>query len=157
MRITCESNETVISKLKLTLDNHGLRAAIAFLNSLTNQRFTSLFRFDGNTLRSVTFYDRENPDSDFCEDIPVQASYCVFVRDSGNSFATLDSRCDERVKDHPKRETVQSYCGVPLVDQHGKMYGTICHFDFQPGRVADADVELLEHMSRLLQKQLPSG
>ncbi|MEO6035404.1 MAG: hypothetical protein ABIQ35_09135 [Verrucomicrobiota bacterium] len=30
------------------------------------------------------------------------------------------------------------------------MFGTICHFDCKPGRIADLDVELLEYMAALL-------
>jgi GAF domain-containing protein len=65
-----------------------------------------------------------------------------------------DAERDERVRNHPKQATVRSYCGVPLLDRNGKMFGSICHFDFKPGRISDRDVELLEYMARLLQDQL---
>jgi GAF domain-containing protein len=144
-------NSDALSQLKRILAIDGVRAAVAYLNSLTTHRFTSLYQFEGETLRNLIFYDRENPEIEKCSDIPVLASYCVFVRESGVMFATDDALQDERVLSHPKRETVQSYCGVPLLDRDGEMFGTICHFDFKPGRVADADVELLECMAPLLQ------
>ena len=122
--------------------------------SLTSHRFTSLYLFEGDTLRSITFYDHEHPDMQTCEDIPIMASYCVFVRDSGSMFTTHEARCDERLKDHPKQNTVQAYCGAPIVNQDGKMVGTICHFDFQPRRIANLDVELLEPMAELVQRRL---
>ncbi|MDZ4815732.1 MAG: hypothetical protein SGI71_05650, partial [Verrucomicrobiota bacterium] len=34
------------------------------------------------------------------------------------------------------------------------LFGTICHFDFKPGRIDDLDVELLEYMASLAQSQL---
>lgn len=140
-----------LGELKTTLATKGLRGAVTFLNAQTPHRFTSLFRFDGPTLRAITFYDRQNPDVETCEEIPVEASYCVFVRDTGARFLVPDATGDERVRHHPKRSTVQRYCGVPLLDHDGKMFGSICHFDFEPGRIADRDVELLEHMADLLQ------
>ena len=145
------SKDEAVTELMAAYTDGGLRAAIAFLNSLTDHRFTSVYRFDGGTLRNITFFDRENPSLERCEDIPVEASYCVFVRDLATSFVVQDSEGDERVRDHAKRTTVQSYCGVPLLDRDGKMFGSICHFDLKPGRVDDRDVELLEYMARLLQ------
>src|SRR5690242_14674006 len=99
-------------ELKAILGRDGIRAAVAFLNSLTPHRFTSFFRFDGPMLQGVTFYDRQNPGIENCEDIPIETSYCVFVRDRCASFTVSDASQDERVKDHPKRASVQRYCGV---------------------------------------------
>src|SRR3954447_20362354 len=107
------SNDEALIELKSAFAKAGVRGAVAFLNSLTGHRFTSLYRFDGDTLRNITFFDRENPDIQTCDDIPVDASYCVFVRDSGAAFMVPDAGRDERVRNHPKRATVQFYCGVP--------------------------------------------
>ncbi|HEX8373388.1 MAG TPA: GAF domain-containing protein [Chthoniobacterales bacterium] len=148
-----DSNANVLPQLKQAFDKGGPRDALIFLNSLTNHRFTSLYRFDDEMLRNVVFYDSEHPDLEQCDDIPVLASYCVFVRDSGATFMTLDTQCDERVSHHPKRNSVQSYCGVPLLDVDGKMFGTICHFDFKPGRIENLDVELLEYMAELFRSK----
>ena len=142
-------------ELKAVFVARGPRAALAYLNALTTHRFTSLFCFDHEMLRKIIFYDRENPELDHCEDIPVLASYCVFVRNSGKKFKTEDSTCDSRVEGHPKQKTVQSYCGVPLLDSDGKLFGTICHFDFKPGRISELEVDLLEHIGRLLEPDLP--
>lgn len=147
------SNDEAVRELTAAFANGGVRGAVVFLNSLTDHRFTSLYRFDGATLRNITFFDRENPNVESCEDIPVEASYCVFVRDFSTRFVVQDAERDERVRDHQKQATVQCYCGVPLLDRDGRMFGSICHFDFKPGRIADRDVELLECMARLLQHQ----
>jgi hypothetical protein len=92
--------------LKAVLTSGNVRAAIAYLNSLTAYRFTSLYRFDVGTLRNVTFFDRENPGTTKCEDIPVEASYCVFVRDLNATFLLQDAEHDDRVRAHPKRATI---------------------------------------------------
>jgi hypothetical protein len=142
--------ETNLPELRKRLATEGLRGAVQFLNSLTPHRFTSLYRFDGPTLRNVTFFDRDNPDVESSEDIPIEASFCVFVRDTRCAFTIADAGSDDRVRDHPKRAVVKRYCGVPLLDSAGRMFGSICHFDFEPGRVDESEVALLERMAELL-------
>lgn len=149
-------NKDPKSELKRIFNEDGPRAAIVFLNSLAGSRFTSLYRFDGERLRKIIFFDREYPEMDTCEDIPVMASYCVFVRDTGAMFKTVDAKHDARVQNHPKQNTIQSYCGVPLLDREGKMFGSACHFDFKSGGISDMDVELLEQLGYLLMDQVPS-
>lgn len=51
---------------------------------------------------------------------------------------------------HPKQNVVQSYCGIPLMDDDGKLFGTICHFDFEPLPFGEAEVLLLEDVAPLL-------
>lgn len=139
-----------LDEMKAIRDRDGVRALLTYLNSRTHHRFTALYRFDDPHLRNAYFFDRERPDVESCPDIPIMASYCVFVRSSGHTFVTPNSIADERVRDHPKRLEVRSYCGVPLVDERGKMFGTICHFDFQPVETDDATVALMEAVAPLL-------
>lgn len=154
--ITSSSRSHALSQLKTVLRTQGVRAAVAHLNSLTEHRFTSLYRFDQETLKSIYFYDRENPTQEATPDIPVMASYCVFVRRLSNTFVVPASLQDQRVVGHPKRQEVQSYCGVPLRDMNGDMYGTVCHFDFRPLPISDANVELMEALAPLLKQALPA-
>jgi len=143
--------------LEAILRSKGVRAALIFLNGLTQHRFTALYRFDEETLRNLYFFDRDNPSQLSTPDIPVMASYCVFVRDRRAPFATSDSLKDDRVKSHSKRQILRSYCGVPLRDVNGEMFGTICHFDFRPIPIADENVELMEAVGPLLKKALPGA
>jgi len=144
-----------LRELKTVLSEQGIRAALIFLNGLTEHRFTALYRFDRETLKNLYFVDRDNPAQESVPDIPVMASYCVFVRNSRSRFSTPDSLQDDRVGDHPKRREVQSYCGVPLRDTNGEMFGTICHFDFRPIPISDANVELMEAVAPLLKPSMP--
>ena len=132
----------------------GIRGVLVYLNRLSDHRFTALYRFDSERLRNVYFFDRERPDVETCPDIPVMASYCVFVRNSRNTFVTVDSLADERVTGHPKRLEVRSYCGVPLVDEDGRAFGTICHFDALPLSISDENVELMEAVAPMLRANL---
>ncbi len=146
-------NERAVAKLKLILRTEGVRPALVFLNHLTEHRFSALYQFEKETLRNLYFYDREHPEIQTTEEIPVTASYCVFLRDTGGLFHTSDALRDGRVRSHPKREQVQSYCGVPVMDATGNLFGSICHFDLQPRIIADRDVELMEAVSLLLRDE----
>ena len=139
---------------KSVLEREGIRAALCFLNWLTRHRFTSLYQFDNQMLRSVYFFDRENPLSVASPDIPITASYCVFIRDQGVPFATADAKNDHRVDSHPNRNHVQSYYGVPLLNRAGGVFGSLCHFDLKPLPVTKEDVRLLESAAELMQEQL---
>ncbi|MBV9463648.1 MAG: GAF domain-containing protein, partial [Verrucomicrobiae bacterium] len=78
---------------------------------------------------------------------------CLFVRKSSQTFVTQNSLIDPRVVAHPKRLEVKSYCGVPLVDLIGNVFGTVCHFDFAPRPISDNDVALLELFASLLKER----
>ncbi|WP_020472797.1 GAF domain-containing protein [Zavarzinella formosa] len=134
------------------LERDGPRAALAFLNARTGHRFTSMYRFDGKTLHNLTFYDRADSEAEPPDDIPVEVSYCVYVRDAVKPFCVEDSLGDIRVAGHPKRPEIRAYCGVPLVDENGMIFGTICHFDFQPTPTAEEDVRLMEGFALLLKR-----
>jgi GAF domain-containing protein len=146
-------NEQALAELKLILRTKGPSAALVFLNGLTNHRYSALYQFAGDSLRNLYFFDRENPEIEDQEEIPVTASYCVFVRNSGDVFHTSDALRDERVREHPKREQLRAYCGVPVLDQNGKLFGSICHFNVAPAVILDVDVTLMEAAGRLLQEE----
>ena len=148
------SNVNALIRLKAILASEGVRASICYLNSLTGHRFSAVFRFDGNQLQSLIYFDRLNPQVLSCPEIPVQASYCYFVREANAPFTTEDAQHDDRLGDHPQRHIVQSYCGTPLFDEDGELLGSICHFDFSPNQTTQVDLELLECMASILQKRL---
>ena len=141
---------TILERVRSLLDAGDVRGAVILLNSLTPHRFTSLFRFDGDMLRNVVFFDRENPGQELVDDIPIAASYCVFVRDGQGTFTVPDAACDARVDGHPKQPVFRSYCGVPLISAQGRMFGTICHFDFEPRPADEKTIELLEAVAPYL-------
>lgn len=141
---------TVLERVRSLLDAGDVRGAVILLNSLTPHRFTSLFRFDGDMLRNVVFFDRDEPAQESVDDLPVAASYCVFVRDGRGTFTVPDAARDARLDGHPKQPVFRSYCGVPLVDADGRMFGTICHFDFAPCADDPKTIELLEAVAPYL-------
>jgi GAF domain-containing protein len=147
------SKDQAVAELKAIIREDGIRAGLIFLNGLTEHRFSALYQFADHQLRNLYFFDREYPDVESAEEIPVTASYCVFLRDTGQLFHTSDALRDDRVRSHPKREQIQAYCGVPVLDAEGKLFGSICHFDLQPRVIADEDVDLMEAVARLLRDE----
>ena len=147
------SKERAVTELSMIIRREGIRAGLIFLNELTQHRFSALYQFENEQLRNLYFYDREFPEIETAEEIPVTASYCVFLRETGQLFHTSDALRDERVRSHPKREQIQSYCGVPVLGTGGKLFGSICHFDLKPRVIADEDVELMEAAALLLRDE----
>lgn len=145
-----DANRIALDEARAALEADGPLGVVRLLNGLTDHRFTALFKFEGEALHSSYFFDREQPDVTLSADMPIMASYCVFVRSGRNTFVTEDSVGDERVLHHPKRLEVRSYCGVPLVDASGRMFGTICHFDPDAKPISNDNVTLMEDVARLL-------
>ena len=128
----------------------GLRAAVIHLNHQTLHRFTAVLHFGDAKLRSACFYDRENPTAESCPDIPEDASYCIYVKRTAAPLVIGDSPTDPRTVGHPARQEVKAYCGFPLTDDSGRVYGTMCHFDVQPRPLDHAPIDLMEVMAELL-------
>jgi GAF domain-containing protein len=139
------------------LAESGIRAGLIYLNGLTSHRFSALYRFDDVTLKNLFFFDRENPGQSASAEIPVLCSYCVFVRDSGSRFKIENSSTDERTIGHPKRLEIRAYCGVPLLDNEGKMYGTVCHFDVDPQAISGENIDLMEALASALKTTVSSA
>ena len=139
-----------VTRFREILRTEGVRPALQHLNAQSAHRFTAVFRFEGGTLRNLHMVDRDDPAVERCADQPVLESYCIYVRRTAETFVTADAANDERVSGHPKQKTVQSYCGIPLFDEDGTMFGTICHFDFEPIPVEEEEVLLLEDVAPLL-------
>ena len=129
MQQPVRSSDTEFARFMQTLHNAGLRAALGYLLSLTDYRFIGIFRFENGMVNAAVHVDRDNPQVLTIEAIPELASYCCFVRDSGGVFTTAAALADARLEGHPKRATVQAYCGVPVMDLEGGLIGTLCHYD----------------------------
>ena len=129
----------------------GVSAALAALNALTPFRYTALYRFDATHARNLHFFDRENPAApDPGDDIPLTATYCVYVRRANRPFVLADALADIRADGHPAQKEVRAYCGVPVQDAGGRVVGSLCHFDHRPVPDADAAADLTEAVAPLL-------
>lgn len=147
-------NPTQLAELQAAIDESGIRGALARLNSYSGHRFTALYIFDGEINKNLFFYDRQQPQvesaGDF-DDLPVTVTYCVYVRRFGQPFCVEDSLRDDRVAEHPAKNTVRAYCGVPLLDRYGSAFATLCHFDFAPIADDEEHIELMHALATVLQ------
>jgi hypothetical protein len=139
-----------LTRLRQILSEGSVRDALIYLNSLTPHRFTGMYLFDDPNLKNRYIVDKLNPELEQVPDVPMTATYCAFTRNMPPFLSVTDSREDERVKDHPARDEVISYCGVPLQDDRGEVFGTICHFDYKAVAIEDTNVKLLEAFAPLL-------
>jgi PAS domain S-box-containing protein len=131
-------------KLGKILSTQGLHDALRFLNSRTPHRFTGLYRFEPPTLRNLALFDSEAPTVTKGDDAPMVATYCSIVGKQERGFTTEDTQRDDRLRTHPARDTVISYCGVLLRDAEGRPFGSLCHFDLVPCEVPIREMPLME-------------
>ena len=143
-------NKHTFADFVVALRLEGLREALGGLLRRTDYRFIGIWRFEQSRANAVVHFDRENPDVLTAQEVPDNATYCCYVRESGQPFQTPHALVDARLKAHPARETVQSYCGVPVMDSDGTILGTLCHYDLVPRDPAQVDLELMLNVASFL-------
>jgi CheY-like chemotaxis protein len=133
-----------------------IRELLALLSQASPCRFTSLLRFAADdTLSSVWTHDRDNPEVDpFPLGLPIHASYCVLIRETGKACAIEDARTDPRTTVHPKRAELATYIGVPLRRADGQLFGTLCSYDSEPLRLAPSVLDALEKATQQLEGRM---
>ncbi len=150
---TQEATRKAFAEFKRTLETSGLRAALAYLSSLTDFRFIALFRFEGDRANAAAFYDRERPQVSSLDEVPAHATYCRFARDARGVFATADAPNDPRLAGHAARDAVRSYWGVPVITPEGEILATLCHYDVQPRDPRQIDLELMLAVASTLERE----
>jgi hypothetical protein len=131
-----------LEELEATLQERGLRGALWFLNARTPHRFTGVFRFDGEMLRSVALVDKWDPLVELGEDVPVASAYCAHLRGTGQPLEVEHGPSDARTP-WMSDSAVLSYCGAPILDDKGTPWGAICHFDTSRCEAKNSDMPLL--------------
>lgn len=152
------NTEKTFARFSSILASSGTRDALAFLVGLTEYRFIGIFRFQDGKAKAVVHYDCENPSVKFISEVPDTATYCCYVRDSKQVFTTANAMSDQRLVDHPAREEVLAYTGLPIMSPEGLVLGTLCHYDVVPRDPNQLDIELLLQVVSALQqgKHVPS-
>jgi hypothetical protein len=139
-----------VREARARLEAGGVRAVLEYLNGRTEHRFTGLYRFDGDILRSLALYDRDDPAVQVGADAPLHETYCSIVGEGTPTFATADAGADPQLARHPARARAVSYCGALVRDAKGKAVGTLCHFDVVPRPVPAAEIPVLEGVAGIL-------
>ena len=145
-----DDNTHLVGRLQFLLQSLQIRPALQVLNELTDFRFTAIYRFTPSGAANLVIFDRLSDPPQALLVVPEGASYCGIVRDTRNAFLVTRSMEDDRVFNHPSRETIQSYCGVPLIGEEGNVFGALCHFDFAPHDARTGTTELMQQVTRFL-------
>ena len=147
-----EALDEQLAQFRSAFDSGGLYGALRYLNSRTSYRYTAIYRLDGQMMRNIHLYDRRGENPTRLAEVPLEDSFCQFVL-KDNGFNTAHSAHDERLRDHPYQGIMNSYFGLPLSRKSGTIYGTFCHFDFEPMAIQDSEIPLLEAVSLELMEQ----
>ncbi len=143
-----ENSET-LEQIQFLIAEGRFKEAMETLNQIGPYRFTALFRIAGDDLHNLVIYDKQAQGAPLLHSMQLSDSYCVFVKNQKDAFIVSDSENDRRVVDHPKRPVVHSYCGVPIMGMSGQVFGTLCHFDYDPIDDDGSSLEWLKAVSEL--------
>ena len=139
-----------LEKFQSELKRNGLASALGLLNQPVNHRYTGVYQLRDGNLCNVELYDKEGEvKPEFLMEVPLHDSFCQFVLRDG-VFRTSDTGKDDRLDGHKYQGVLLSYHGVPVLDNQGELFGTLCHFDALQRDLSDEDFELLQHAARLI-------
>jgi hypothetical protein len=134
----------IAARFESVLQDQGLFEALGYLNSTTDHRFTGIYRFEPDWVRSVLLFDRGNPHLRAGADVRMKESYCMLTQQSGEPYCIENAQFDPRLLRHAARDSVLSYGAVHLLGPEGLSWGTLCHFDFRPRPITPEMIEALE-------------
>ncbi|MDM0036704.1 GAF domain-containing protein [Variovorax sp. J22P271] len=147
--------ERTLDHFSALLAGQGPQEALRYLNQGVPHRYTAVYRFERELLRNVLLEDKRGQmRPEYLIAVPFKQSFCQFVlRDQ--AFRTDDSAHDDRLVGHPYRGVVVSYHSVPVVDEHGTLWGTMSHFDMSSHPLSDSEFALLQDAAGALTRYLP--
>lgn len=141
-----------IGQFRIALGD-GVRAALRYLNNRTPHRFTGVYRYDGEMLRNMAFYDRFEPETQRGIDILMADAYCANVGRNREPLEFADAKGDGRFPYLPGSPVV-CYSGVLISSPDGMPYGTLCHYDVRPCETRTSDIPLLKAAAPLIYEVL---
>lgn len=138
------------------LHQGGLAKALGFLNEPVSHRYTGVYRLRDGHLHNVELHDKQGEvRPEFLAVVPLQDSFCQFVLREG-AFRTSNTGTDERLNGHKYQGVLLSYHGVPVLDNRGELFGTLCHFDAQQKELGDEQFDLMQRAARFISPYLPA-
>lgn len=126
------TTDGLVHQCEAAFHDDGLFGLLRALNATTSYRFTGIYRFEGEWVKSVWLYDRTRPDVRLGSDVRWDASYCRITATDGGTCEIVNSLEDARLRAHPAREVVLSYLAVVLRVHDLTAFGTLCHYDTEP-------------------------
>lgn len=133
-----------------TCQREGLDAGLRALNARVPHRYTGVYRFEGDLMRNLVLVDKAGearPEQ--LAAVPFQDSFCQYVLREGE-FRTADTREDRRLDGHAYQGVLLSYHGVPVLDDAGELFGSLCHFDPENKELSDVEFATMQRVARVL-------
>ena len=144
-----------LKRLLDALTSNGLHGGLQHLNHPVDHRYTGVYRLKDSVFRNIALYDKEGEMlPEFLAEVPLEDSFCQFVIRDG-LFKTEHSGNDHRLDGHKYQGVLLTYHGVPVLDNRGELYGTLCHFDALHTTIPDEEFEFLQSAARLIPRFLP--
>ena len=86
--------------------------------------------------------------------VPWDDTFCIRMSNGADRVVADASRHPD-YRDHPDAGPIRAYAGIPITDDDGRMFGTLCGVGTQPlSAPDDLDNDLVELMADLLSSQL---
>ena len=129
-------------------------AGLAYLNARVAHRFTGVYQLVNGVMYNVYLYDKLGEIiPEFLKAVPLGDSFCQFVLRDG-LFCTSNTAQDARLNGHKYQGVLGAYYGVPLLNNAGEFYGTLCHFEEANHDLPDAEFAFLQKAAQVLPKYL---
>jgi CheY-like chemotaxis protein len=145
---------TLLEDLVGLVARGDLFGLVSFLNDRGEYRFTSLARFEDDSVVQMAHVDREQGNAAATGDRPSVDAYCLHTRNLRAPLVVEDARLDRSIPVAVRQGRVVSYGGVPLSRTDGTIFGVLCHYDIQPRTPRRGVLETLERVARLLRSEL---
>jgi hypothetical protein len=142
--------------LTKVMADEGVRGVLRVLNEGVSHRYTAVYEVRGTVLHNLYVFDKLNPGVRPFQDELLTDSYCDLVWTSQTPVKIIDAAQDPEAKQHAAFAKFKSYCGAPLRNQNGLMWGTLCHFDEASQAIADLQWDRLLKAADFLGEQLYS-
>lgn len=139
-----------LDPLRAALQREGLAGGLRFLNARVPHRYTAAYRVQQDTLVNLDLFDKAGEvRPEFLASVPFEDSFCQFVLRDGE-FRTGFTARDARLDGHRYQGVMGAYHGVPLVDDQGGLFGTLCHFDTAERALPDEEFVFLQKAAHLM-------
>ena len=145
-----DNSQQHFAHFQALLASQGVRESLKYLVGLTDYRFIAIWRFQDGRANAAVYCDRENPGATQVTEVADTATYCCYVRDQRGVFMTAHALLDPRTEGHPAREAVPAYCGVPVMNAEGAIFGTLCLYDLVPRDPEQVDLALMLQVASAL-------
>ncbi|MET0822195.1 MAG: sensor domain-containing diguanylate cyclase [Aeromicrobium sp.] len=125
---------------------------IAYLKAHTPIPEWSVSRVAGG--EQVHVHTGDNESLTLGRRVPWDDTFCIRMS-NGADRVVADASTHPDYRDHPDAGPIRAYAGIPITDDDGRTFGTLCGVGPQPLSASDdVDTDLIELMADLLSSQL---